>query len=166
VIGHEIVHSFDDIGAQFDARGKLANWWAPEDAAKFKAAGQALVAQYSAYRPLPDVPVNGELTLGENIADVAGVASAHDGYKLSLGGQPAPVLEGYTGEQRFFLGFAQVWRNKYREPLLRRILLTDGHSPGEYRALTVRNLDAWYEAFGVVPGQALYLAPEQRVRIW
>ncbi|HEX8440994.1 M13 family metallopeptidase [Archangium sp.] len=166
VIGHEIVHSFDDVGAQFDARGKLANWWTKEDAAKFKAAGQALVAQYNAYKPLPDAAVNGELTLGENIADVAGLAIAHDAYRLSLGGKPAPVLEGFSGDQRVFLGFAQVWRNKYREPTLRRVLLTDGHAPGEYRASTVRNHDAWYEAFGVAPGQALYLTPEQRVRIW
>ncbi|WNG48986.1 M13 family metallopeptidase [Archangium minus] len=166
VIGHEIVHSFDDVGAQFDARGKLANWWTREDAEKFKAASQALVAQYGAYRPLPDLAVNGELTLGENIADVAGLAVAHDAYRLSLGGKPAPVLEGFSGDQRFFLGFGQVWRNKYREPFLRRLLLTDGHSLGEYRASTVRNLDAWYQAFSVTPGQALYLAPEQRVRIW
>ena len=166
VIGHEIVHSFDDVGAQFDARGKLANWWTKEDAAKFKAAGQALAAQYNAYRPLPDVSVNGELTLGENIADVAGLAIAHDAYRLSLDGKPAPVLDGFSGDQRFFLGFGQVWRNKYREPTLRRTLLTDGHAPGEYRASTVRNLDAWYEAFGAAPGQTLYLTPEQRVRIW
>ncbi len=166
VIGHEIVHSFDDVGSQFDARGKLANWWTKEDAAKFKAAGQALVAQYNAYKPLPDASVNGELTLGENIADVAGLAIAYDGYRLSLGGKPAPVLDGFTGDQRVFLGYAQVWRNKYREPFLRRILMTDGHSPGEYRASTVRNHDAWYEAFGVAPGQALYLTPEQRVRVW
>jgi putative endopeptidase len=166
VIGHEIVHSFDDVGAQFDARGKLANWWTKEDAEKFKAAGQALVAQYNTYRPLPDLAVNGELTLGENIADIAGVAVALDGYRLSLGGKPAPVLEGFAGEQRFFLGFGQMWRNKYREPLLRRVLMTDGHSPGEYRVSTVRNIDAWYQAFGATPGQTLYLTPEQRVRIW
>lgn len=166
VIGHEIVHSFDDVGSQFDARGKLSNWWTEEDAAKFKAAGEALVAQYNAYQALPDLAVNGELTLGENIADVAGVAIAYDGYKLSLGDKPAPVIDGVTGEQRFFLGFAQVWRTKYREPLLRRRLMTDGHSPGEYRAATVRNIDAWYEAFNVQPGQALYLPPEQRVRVW
>ncbi|MFL5356723.1 M13 family metallopeptidase [Archangium sp.] len=166
VIGHEIVHSFDDVGAQFDARGKLANWWTKEDAAKFKAAGDALAAQYSAYKPLPDLAINGELTLGENIADVAGLSIAYDAYRLSLGGKPAPVLEGFSGEQRFFLGFGQIWRNKYREPILRRILLTDGHSPGEYRASTVRNLEGWYQAFGAAPGQTLYLAPEQRVRIW
>lgn len=166
VIGHELSHSFDDTGALFDAQGKLANWWTKEDGAKFQAAGQALAAQYSAYHPLPDMTVNGELTLGENIADVAGLSAAYDAYKLSLGGKEAPVLDGYTGDQRFFLGFGQVWRNKYREPLLRRLLLTDGHSPGEFRASTVRNLDAWYPAFDVKPGQALYLAPEQRVHVW
>nr|WP_233262286.1 M13 family metallopeptidase [Vitiosangium sp. GDMCC 1.1324] len=166
VIGHEIVHGFDDVGAQFDARGKLANWWTKEDAAKFKAAGEALAAQYSAYRPLPDASVNGELTLGENIADVGGLSIAYDAYQLSLGGQQAPVIDGYSGDQRFFLGFGQVWRYKYREPTLRRLLLTDGHSPGEYRASTVRNVDAWYQAFGATAGQTLYLAPEQRVRVW
>ncbi|HET9450279.1 MAG TPA: M13 family metallopeptidase [Aggregicoccus sp.] len=166
VIGHEIVHSFDDMGAQFAADGKLANWWTKEDAEKFKAAGQQLVEQYNAYRPLPDMAVNGELTLGENIADLGGISASYDGYRRSLGGQEAPELDGFSGDQRFFLGFAQVWRNKYREPLLRQILLTDGHSPGEQRAATVRNVDAWYRAFDVKPGQALYLAPEQRVRMW
>jgi putative endopeptidase len=166
VIGHEIVHSFDDTGAKFDARGKLENWWTKEDEARFQAAGKALTEQYNAYKPLPDLAVNGDLTLGENIADVAGVAVAYDAYKLSLGGKPAPVIDGFSGDQRFFLGFAQVWRNKYREPTLRRILMTDGHSPGEYRASTVRNLDAWYQAFEVAPGQSLFLTPEQRVRIW
>ena len=166
VIGHEIVHSFDDTGAQFDPRGKLANWWTKEDAERFKAAGQKLTEQYNAYKPLPDLAVNGDLTLGENIADVGGVSAAFDGYKLSLGGKPAPVLDGFSGEQRFFLGFAQVWRNKYREQALRSVLLTDGHAPGEYRASTVRNIDGWYQAFEVKPGQALFLAPEQRVRIW
>ena len=166
VIGHEIVHSFDDVGAQFDARGKLANWWTKEDAARFKAAGQALVAQYNAYRPLPDATVNGELTLGENIADLAGLAIAHDAWRVSLGGREAPVLDGFTGEQRFFLGFAQIWRRKYREPVLRRTLLTDGHAPSEFRVLTVRNLEDWYTTFGVTPGQTLYLPPEQRVRVW
>ncbi|HEU4536551.1 MAG TPA: M13 family metallopeptidase, partial [Polyangiaceae bacterium] len=166
VIGHEIVHNFDDVGAEFDARGKLSNWWTPQDAAKFKAAGKALADQYGAYKPLPDAAINGELTLGENIADVAGLAISLDGYRASLGGRAAPVLEGYTGEQRFFMGFAQVWRTKYREPLLRRLLMTDGHSPGEFRALTVRNQDGWYEAFDVKPGQALYLPPDRRVRVW
>ena len=109
VIGHEIVHSFDDVGAQFDARGKLANWWTADDLARFRAAGKALAAQYGAYRPFPDLALNGELTLGENIADVAGVTIAHGGYRRSLGGREAPVLDGFTGDQRFFLGFAQVW---------------------------------------------------------
>ncbi|RKH05706.1 M13 family metallopeptidase [Corallococcus carmarthensis] len=166
VIGHEIVHSFDDVGAQFDAKGKLSNWWTPKDLEQFKAAGKALAAQYDAYKPLPDMNVNGELTLGENIADVAGVSIAHDAYVMSLEGQPAPTLDGFTGEQRFFLGFAQAWRNKFREPLLRRLLVTDGHSPGMFRAATVRNLDAWYPAFDVKPGQGLYLKPEQRVKVW
>ncbi len=166
IIGHEIVHSFDDIGAKFDAHGKLANWWTKEDEARFEAAGKALTAQYNAYKPLPDLSVNGKLTLGENIADLGGAQVAYDAYKLSLGGKEAPVIDGFTGDQRFFLGFAQVWRNKYREQLLRRVLMTDGHSPGEYRAATVRNLDAWYQAFDVAPGQQLFLAPEQRIRIW
>ncbi|MBJ6760184.1 M13 family metallopeptidase [Myxococcaceae bacterium JPH2] len=166
VIGHEIVHSFDDVGAKFDARGKLSNWWTDSDLQRFKAAGQALAAQFSAYKPLPDMSVNGELTLGENIADVAGLAISHDAYRLSLGGTPAVVKDGYTGEQRFFLGFAQVWRTKFREPLLRQLLMTDGHAPGEFRASTVRNEDGWYEAFDVKPGQGLYLTPEQRVRVW
>jgi len=166
VIGHEIVHSFDDVGAQFDSRGKLENWWTAEDAAKFKAAGKVLVEQYSAYKPFPDLAINGQLTLGENIADVAGVAIAYDGYRLSLGGKQAEVLDGFTGDQRFFLGFAQIWRQKYREKTLRTIILTDGHTPSEYRATAVRNQDAWYEAFDVKPGQALYLAPKARVRVW
>jgi putative endopeptidase len=166
VIGHEIIHSFDDVGAQFDAKGKLSNWWTAKDLEQFQAAGKALAAQYDAYKPLPDMHVNGELTLGENIADVAGVSISHDAWVMSLEGQHAPMKDGFTGEQRFFLGFAQVWRNKFREPLLRRLLVTDGHSPGMYRAATVRNLDAWYPAFDVKPGQGLYLAPEQRVKVW
>jgi putative endopeptidase len=166
VIGHEIVHSFDGTGAKFDARGKLENWWTKEDEARFQAAGHALIQQYNAYKPLSDLSVNGELTRDENIADVAGVAVAYDAYKLSLGGKEAQVIDGFTGDQRFFLGFAQVWRNKYREPMLRRVLMTDGHSPGQYRASTVRNLDVWYQAFDVKPGQELFLPPEQRVRIW
>ncbi len=128
VIGHEIVHSFDDVGAQFDASGKVANWWTKEDASRFKAASQVLVEQYNTSKPFPELAVNGQLTLGENIADVAGVAVAHDGYVLSLGGKPAPVLDGFTGDQRFYLGFAQIWRRKYREPILRAIVMTDGHS--------------------------------------
>jgi len=166
VIGHEVSHSFDDVGAQFDAQGKLSNWWTKEDAAKFKAATKTLVAQYGTYKPFPDLAVNGQLTLGENMADLAGVAAAHDAYRLALGGAEAPVIDGFTGDQRFYLGFAQVWRGKLREPIMRAILMTDGHSPPEYRSDTVRNQDPWYEAFAVEPGQKLYLAPEQRIRIW
>ena len=130
VIGHEISHSFDDQGALFDATGRLQNWWTPEDLAHFEASAAQLVAQYDAYRPFPDLAVNGKLTLSENIADVAGLAAAYDAYRLSLGGTEAPVVDGFTGDQQFFLSFAQSWRTKYREPALRQRILTDGHSPG------------------------------------
>ncbi len=166
VIGHEISHSFDDQGAQFDATGKLASWWTPADFAHFKEQGAALEKQYSAYKPFPDLAVNGKLTLSENIADVAGLSVAYDAYRLSLGGKEAPVWEGLTGDQQFFVSFGQTWRSKMREPALRRRILTDGHSPGEYRADTARNLDAWNTAFDVKPGEKLHLAPEARVRVW
>ncbi|MBC6981280.1 M13 family metallopeptidase [Caulobacter sp. 17J80-11] len=166
VIGHEISHSFDNLGALFDAQGGLHNWWTEADFKRFDAAGDALAAQYDGYRPLPDQAVNGRLTLGENIADVAGLSAAYDAYRLSLGGQEAPVIDGFTGDQRFFLGWAQNYRSKYREAALRRLLLTNVHAPGETRADTVRNLDAWYGAFDVKPGETLYLAPDERVRVW
>jgi putative endopeptidase len=166
VIGHEVSHSFDDQGAMFDASGRLHNWWTPEDLAHFEASGAKLVKQYDAYKPFPDLAVNGKLTLSENIADVAGLAAAYDAYKLSLNGRPAPVVEGLTADQQFFLSFAQSWRAKLREPALRQQILGDGHAPDEYRADTVRNLDVWYDAFDVKPGQALYLAPGDRVRVW
>ncbi len=165
VIGHEITHAFDDLGALFDPQGRLSNWWTDADLKSFKARGKALADQYSKYCPL-DICVNGELTLGENIADLGGIAAAYDAYHLSLGGGPAPTIDGFTADQRIFLGWAQNYRSKYREPTLRRVLLTDPHSPGEYRADIVRNLDPWYPAFDVKPGQKLYLTPEQRVRIW
>jgi predicted metalloendopeptidase len=166
VIGHEVSHSFDDSGALFDATGRFQNWWTDEDRAHFEAASARLVKQYDAYKPFPDLAVNGTLTLGENIADVAGLAASYDAYRLSLGGKPAPVVEGLTGDQQFFLAFAQSWRSKVREPALRQQILSDGHAPSEYRADTVRNIDAWYGAFDVKPGQALYLAPADRVRVW
>ncbi|HEY9133738.1 MAG TPA: M13 family metallopeptidase [Dyella sp.] len=166
VIGHEISHSFDNTGAEFDAQGRLANWWTPEDQAHFKAAGQKLVEQYNAYEPLPGVHINGQQTLGENIADVSGLAIAFAAYHKSLGGKPAPVIDGLTGDQRFFLAFAQSWREKTREAALRQQLITDGHSPGGYRAQTVRNIDGWYDAFKPQAGQKLYLDPQQRVKIW
>ena len=166
VIGHEISHSFDNTGAEFDAEGRLANWWTPEDQAHFKAAGHKLVEQYNAYEPLPGLHINGQQTLGENIADVSGLAIAHAAYVKSLGGKPAPVIEGLTGDQRFFLAFAQSWRTKTRDAALRAQVIGDGHSPGQFRAQTVRNLDAWYDAFKVTPGEKLYLDPKQRVKIW
>jgi predicted metalloendopeptidase len=166
VIGHEISHSFDDSGALFDAAGRFRNWWTDEDKAHFDASSAQLVKQYDGYRPFPDLAVNGKLTLGENIADVAGLAAAYDAYKMSLGGQPAPVVAGLSGDQQFFLSFAQSWRLKMREPALRQQILQDGHAPDEYRADTVRNLDPWYAAFDVKPGQALYLDPKDRVRVW
>ena len=166
VIGHEVSHSFDNLGAEFDAEGRLANWWTPEDLQHFKAAGQRLVAQYDAYEPLPGLHINGQQTLGENIADVSGLTIAHAAYVKSLGGQPAPMLEGLSGEQRFFLAYAQVWRQKTREAALRQQIVADGHAPGAFRAQTVRNLDAWYRAFPSEPGDKLHLAPENRVHIW
>ena len=165
-IGHEICHSFDDQGALFDAEGRLHNWWTEADFAHFKESSEKLVQQYDGYRPFPDVHVNGRQTVSENIADVAGLAAAYDAYRISLGGKEAPAVAGFTGDQQFFLSFAQSWRQKIREPALRQRIVTDGHAPDEYRADTVRNEDPWYEAFGVKPGQKLYLAPADRVRIW
>lgn len=165
-IGHEISHSFDDQGALFDATGRLSNWWTNQDLAHFKAAAAKLAEQFSAYQPFPGAHVNGQQTLSENIADLAGLAAAYDAYQMLLGGKPAPVAEGFTGEQQFFLGYAQGWRTKFREAAARQRLITDGHAPPEYRADIVRNIDEWYAAFGAKPGQALYLAPAERVRIW
>ncbi|MBO9517443.1 MAG: M13 family metallopeptidase [Porphyrobacter sp.] len=166
VIGHEISHSFDNNGAEFDSTGAMRNWWTDADRAQFDKAGKALASQFSLYEPFPGLKVRGDLTLGENIADVAGLAAAYDAYHASLGGKPAPEIEGFTGDQRFFIAYAQAWATKMREAALRQRIATDGHAPGQYRALTVRNLDAWYDAFGVKPGDKLYLSPEQRVRIW
>jgi putative endopeptidase len=166
VIGHEISHSFDDQGSQFDAQGRLANWWTAEDFAHFSEAAARLEAQYSAYEPLPGIHVNGKLTLSENIADVAGLSAAYDGYRSSLGGKEGPTMKGYGGDQRFFIAFGQAWRRKTRPEALRGSLITNGHAPAEYRADTARNLDAWYTAFNVKPGQKLYLQPAERVRVW
>ena len=166
VIGHEISHSFDDQGALFDAQGKLNNWWTPEDFRHFEKEAASLVAQYDAYRPFPDLAINGRQTLGENIADVAGLAAAYDAYKLASGDKPAPFVSGLSGDQQFFVSFAQSWRVKAREPALRQQVIVDAHAPGRYRAATVRNLDAWYAAFEAKPGEALYLEPRDRVRIW
>jgi len=165
-IGHEISHSFDNSGAEFNAQGKLANWWTPEDAAHFKAASQQLVEEFNKYEPLPGLHVNGEQTLGENIADVAGLFAAYDAYKLSLHGKELPVIEGLTGDQRFFLAYAQSWRQKIRDAALRSQIVTNEHAPARERAQTVRNIDGWYDAYGVKPGEKLYLESNERVRIW
>jgi predicted metalloendopeptidase len=166
VIGHEISHSFDDQGALFDADGRLRDWWTKDDFAHFEAAGKRLAEQFDRYRPFPDVAVNGRQTLSENIADVAGLADSLDAWRLTLAGKPAPGAAGFNAEQLFFLSFAQFWRQKIREAALRQRLVTDGHAPAEYRADTVRNLDAWYDAFGVKAGEKLSLAPADRVRVW
>jgi len=166
VIGHEISHGFDNLGADFDAAGRLRNWWTAQDLARFEAQGQALVAQYDAYEALPGLHVNGKQTLGENIADVAGLTAALDAYHASLGGKPAPVIGGMTGDQRLFLSFAQTWASKFRDRALRARVQGDVHAPARFRAQTVRNLDGWYAAFGVKPGDALYLAPDKRVQVW
>jgi predicted metalloendopeptidase len=171
-IGHEISHSFDDEGALFDAQGRLKNWWQPEDFAHFRASGAHLAAQYDAYKPFPDMSLNGTQELSENIADVAGLNAAYDAYRLAAQGTPpasaagSESAAGFSSDQLFFLSFGQNWREKIREPALRSRIITDGHAPGQYRAYTVRNLDAWYAAFKVVPGQTLYLAPPDRVRVW
>ena len=166
IIGHEISHSFDNTGAEFDAEGKLENWWTPADLAHFKAATAQLAKQFDQYQALPGLHVSGEQTLGEDIADVSGLTIAYLAYHKSLDGKPAPVIDGLTGDQRFFLAFGQAWRSKMRDAALRQRLATDVHAPPQFRALTVRNLDAWYPAFKVKPGEKLYLAPKDRVKIW
>lgn len=169
VIGHEIGHGFDDQGAKSDGDGVLRNWWTPEDEANFTAKTEALVEQYNAMCPLDDgeTCVNGSLTLGENIGDLGGLSMAYKAYKLGLNGKDAPVIDGLTGDQRFFISWAQVWRSKYREEATRRQLQTDPHSPPVYRVNgVVRNFDEWYEAFDITEEHALYLAPEERIRIW
>ncbi len=167
VIGHEISHGFDDKGSQSDGDGNLRDWWTAADKANFKTKTDALVKQYGAYSPLPGYNVNGELTLGENIADNSGIAVAYKAYKLSLNGKAAPVIDGLTGEQRFFMGFGQVWRSKMLEPQQIMQVKTDPHSPGQFRANgTVVNQPGFYEAFGVKEGDKMYVAPEQRVIIW
>lgn len=166
VIGHEISHSFDNTGSEFDADGRLRNWWTPADKTRFDAAAAALAKQYDAYEVLPGLFLNGRQILAENIADVAGLTAAHEAWLASLGGKPAPVIDGKTGEQRFFLAFAQAWREKRREASLRARVATDGHAPARFRAQTVRNIDAWYPAFDVKPTDKLSLPPEKRVKVW
>jgi putative endopeptidase len=167
VIGHELTHGFDDEGRKLDASGELRDWWTPADAAAFDARAKRLGAQYSSYEPVPGAHINGELTLGENIADLGGVNVALEAYHRSLNGQPAPVIDGFTGDQRVFLGWAQAWRGKARDDYIRKQVVSDPHSPRAFRVIGPnRNVDDWYKAFGVKPGDAYYLAPDQRVRIW
>jgi putative endopeptidase len=166
VIGHEISHHFDDQGSKYDPQGRLNKWWTDEDLARFKERTGRLVAQYDAYEALPGLNVRGAQTLGENIADNAGLAVAYDAYQLSLGGKPARVLDGFTGDQRFFMGRAQVNKVAFREAELRKAVLSGVHSPSKWRTWSVRNHDAWYRAFNVTPQNKLYLAPEQRVKVW
>jgi putative endopeptidase len=167
VIGHEISHGFDDQGRKSDGDGNLRDWWTAEDAAAFDARTTRLGAQFEQYTPLPDMRINGKLTMGENIGDLSGLAVAYRAYRLSLKGQEAPVIGGFTGDQRFFMGWAQVWRYKSREAALRNQLLTDPHSPGMIRAFApLTNIDAFYKAFDVKPGDKMYRTPEERVKIW
>jgi putative endopeptidase len=167
VIGHEISHGFDDQGSKYDATGALQNWWTPEDRKNFEGRTAALAKQFNSFSPLKGMSVNGQLTLGENIADLAGLTVAQAAYHLSLNGKQAPVLDGFTGDQRLFLGYAQVWRYKSHEESTRQRLLTDPHSPPEFRVNgTVRNVDAWYQAFDPMPENKLYLAPDERVHLW
>jgi putative endopeptidase len=168
VIGHEISHGFDDQGSRYDGMGVLRNWWTDADRKGFDERTGALAAQYDAYEGLPGLHVNGKLTLGENIADLAGLVVAHRAYRISLGGKEAPVLDGLTGDQRFYLAFGQSWRAKVRDGAQRQRILSNPHSPSEFRVKgVVRNDDGWYAAFPEVkPGSRYYLPPEQRVRLW
>jgi len=167
VIGHEISHGFDDRGSQYDGDGMLRDWFTKEDHGKFRARTQALVAQYDRYEPVPGFHVNGELTLGENIADNSGLAIAYKAYKISLGGKDAPSIDGLTGDQRLFAGWTQVWRGKVRENEAIVRIKSDPHSPPAVRGYApLVNQPGFYEAFGLKPGDKMYLPPEQRVMIW
>lgn len=167
VIGHEIGHGFDDQGRRFDGSGALRDWWTPADETEFQKRSKVLVDQFNALSPLPGVNVNGELTLGENIGDLGGLSIAYKAWKLSLGGKPSPMIDGFSGEQRFFMGWAQAWRSKAREQYVRNQVMADPHAPEQFRAnAPLSNIDAFYEAFNVKPGDKLYVAPEKRVRIW
>ncbi|PTS87244.1 MULTISPECIES: M13 family metallopeptidase [unclassified Caulobacter] len=167
VIGHEISHGFDDQGRKIDAKGALRDWWTAEDAKRFEAQADILGKQYDQYEPVPGAKINGKLTMGENIADLAGLQVAIDAYHASLGGKPAPVIDGMTGDQRLFLAFAQAWQEKSRPDSLKQQMASDPHSPSSFRVIgPTRNVDAWYTAFGVKPGEAYYLSPEARSRVW
>ena len=167
VIGHEISHGFDDQGAKYDGDGVLADWWTADDKKNFEAKTKALTDQYNSYEPLPGLHINGAFTLGENIADLAGITIAYKAYHISLNGKPARKIDGFTGDQRFYLSFGQIWRSKIRDGALRAQILSNEHSPPEFRALgATRNVDPWYAAFDVKPGDKYYLPPDQRVHLW
>src|SRR5437868_13332484 len=167
VIGHELTHGFDDQGRKFDAEGKLNDWWTAEDAKTFEARAKVLGEQYSKFEPIAGAKVNGELTMGENIADLGRVRIALDGHRDSPKGKPASLIDGLTGEQRVFLGWAQAWRGKAKDDYVRRQVVSDPHSPRQYRVNGVmRNIDAWYDAFKVKPEEKLFVEPKSRVRIW
>jgi putative endopeptidase len=167
VIGHEITHGFDDQGRKIDATGALRDWWTPEDAKRFVAESEKLAGQYDTYEGVPGMHINGKLTLGENIADLGGLIVAIDAYHTSLGGQAAPVLDGLTGDQRLFLGYAQAWRGKTRDDALRAQMASDPHSPRKFRVIgPIRNIDSWYASYDVTPNDKYYLKPEDRVHVW
>jgi putative endopeptidase len=166
IIGHEITHGFDDTGRQYDAKGALNDWWTEQDAQRFNASAEKLVAQYSAYCPFKGLCVNGKLTLGENIADIGGLAVAYDAYQLSLKGKRAPVINNRSGDQRFFEGYGQIWRSVIWDNAAKNLLTRDTHAPDQYRVQTVRNFAPWYQAYKITPDQKLFLLPEQRVMIW
>ena len=167
IIGHELTHGFDDQGRKIDASGTLRDWWTQKDAETFKTRADMLGAQYSKYEPIPGVHVNGDLTMGENIADLGGLTLALDAYRASLKGQTSPELDGYSGEQRVFLGWAQAWRGKVTDDYVRKQVVSDPHSPRQFRVIgPTRNIDAWYDTFKVQRNDKMFVAPDQRVRIW
>jgi putative endopeptidase len=167
VIGHEISHGFDDQGAKYDGDGVLRDWWTADDTKNFKARATALSNQFDTYEALPGLHVIGRNTLGEDMADLAGINIALKAYHLSLNGKKAPVIDGYTGDQRFFLSYGQIWQSKYRDNALRTQVMSNEHAPAQFRVISAtRNVDAWYDAFGVKPGDKYYLPPDQRVHLW
>jgi predicted metalloendopeptidase len=166
IFGHEVCHFVDILGAEYDAQGRKTRWWTAEDLAQYQAAYEPLVQQFTGYRPFPDMAIDGKLTLTENIADLCGLAAAFDAYRLTLGDRDDDTASVRESDRQFFIGFARSWRSKIREDALRKQVATNDHAPESYRIATVRNIDAWYEAFDVRPGQRLYLEPGARVRVW
>jgi putative endopeptidase len=166
IVGHELSHFIDTLGAEYEADGRMRRWWTAEDLSRFQAASEALVHQFAAYQPFSDLAIDGKLTLTENIADLGGLTAAFDAHRRKLGSRAHDVEHLRQQDRQFFIGFARAWRSKASEPALRAQIATDGHAPERWRIATVRNLDAWYDAFDVQPGQRLYLEPKARVRVW